>query len=173
MNKLLAVVLMSALLTACEESSTGEMGTTSSDDLLCVATLKTAIRETLVGATEISNRVNEVDACSTSFKLNEAYYQVKLDLSALGTADDMKRVGVTEMSQFELLKKTTLFYKNQEEIAKLGDYAVYYTKGGNDELMVKSGGNVIQLMVFNEMSKSYDKAVAVKVASSVLTALAK
>lgn len=172
MKRLLPAIVMLTLLVACDEStSESTVRTAGSEDSLCMATLKTAIRETLVDAIEIKNRVNEADTCSTSFKLNETYYQVNLDLRALGTADDMKTVGVMEMSQFELLKKTALFYKNQENIAKLGDYAVYYTKGGNDELMAKLGGNVIQLGVFNEMSKGYDKALAIKLANVVLTEL--
>jgi hypothetical protein len=173
-KKLRLLALLSTLLTACDESSEGAAGTSGLEESLCHTVLKSEVRISLTDAIDVKNKgEGSGDACRVSIKLNDIYHLIGLDLRAVGTANELKTVGIMEMSQFDILKKMALFYKNQEELTAVGDYALYYTKAGVDELLARSGDNAIQLWVFNEGDKGYDKALAIQLGRAVLTELPK
>lgn len=169
MKYLLPLTLVSTLLVGCGESGDNASQSSGSESSPCHSVLKQAVKSAVGDATDIANKGDAIgDTCSVAFKLDDIDYQADFDMVELGTANEMKTVGVMEMSRFEFLEKKISFYKEKEVISDVGDKAIYYKKGDNSELTTLAGDNVIQLSVLNWNTRTYDKALAIKVTKAIL-----
>ena len=119
----------------------------------------------------IKSSNEEYRECSVSFKIGDIDYQVGLELKELGTALDLKMVGITEMTHYVLEEQTTGFYKEQEKVTGVGDKAIYFKRNNSYKISVLSGDNAFEVGTINWNTRAGDKGITIKVAKTVIKEL--
>ncbi len=155
--------------------SCGQSNNNSSSSNLCDGILINAVESSIkeIKGLAIKSSDEEYRECSVSFKIEGTDYQVDLELKELGTALDLKMVGITEMTHYALEEQVISFYKEQEKIAGVGDKAIYYKRNNNYKISILSGNNSFMLGTINWNTRSGDKDITIKVAQAVIEELTK
>ncbi len=166
-NKTILILTITALI------SCGESNNNSASSNSCDGMLKKAVESSIQGinglAIKFSNE--EYRECGVSFKKGDINFQVDLELTEMGTALDMKKVGITEMTHFALEEQVISFYKEQENISNVGDKAIYYRRNNSHQISVLSGNNSFVVRTINWNTRGGDKDSTVKVAKAIVKEL--
>lgn len=174
MNKFIILILTITLLTSCSENSNSN-SSGSKSSAQCDNMLLDAVNSGIENTKNLQIKWSDDDgqSCGVSFKVAEVDYQVDLEFDEMGTANNMKTVGITEMSHAELDFRVAESYKEHEGIANLGDKAVYYNQANNHQVYVLTGDNSFTVKTINWKTRGGDKDITVKVANMVVTLLKK
>ena len=167
--KIFIVLFLSLpLLASCgEDSSPSSTASKSSNE--CKEILTKAVSGSIVNIKNLQTKWSEDDglSCGVSFKVGDVDYQVDLDLDEMGTANNKKTVGITEMTNAEMDFRVAESFKEHEQIANLGDKAVYYTQANSHQVYVLSGDNSFTVKTINWNTRGGDKNITIKVAEKI------
>ncbi len=168
-NKTILILAVTALF------SCGESNSNSNSSSLCDGLLMDVVKSSVPNISNlgIKSSNEEYRECSVLFKIGSIDYQVDLELTEMGTALDMKTVGITEMTNFAFEEQVIAFYKEQEEISGVGDKAIYYKRNNSYKISVLSGDDAFTLGTINWNTRAGDKDITVKVAKAIVEKLKK
>jgi len=149
--------------------SCGESNNNSSSFNLCDGILMGAVESSVQNFKHLAIKSSDEEyrECSVLFKIGDIDYQVDLELKELGTALDMKMVGITKMTHFALEEQVISFYKEQEKIIGVGDKAIYYKRNNSYQISVLSAADAFMVRTINWNTRGGDKDITVKVAKEV------
>ncbi len=155
--------------------SCGESNNHSSSSNLCDGILMNAAESSVPNIKGLAIKYSDEKyrKCGVSFKIENIDYQVDLELKEMGTALNMKMVGITEMSHYAFEEQVIGFYKEQEKILGVGDKAIYYQRNDSYKISVLSGDDSFTLGTINWNTRAGDKEMAVKIAKAVVESLKK
>ncbi len=168
-NKTILILTVTILI------SCGESNGNSNSSNLCDGMLINAVESSVADTTglTIKSSNEKYRECSVSFKIANIDYQIDLELNEMGTALNMKKVGITEMTHFAVEEQVIGFYKEQEKITGLGDKAIYYKRNNSYKILVLSGDDAFTLGTINWNTRGGDKNITVKVAKAIVKQLKK
>ena len=172
MKQILPLITTVALLTACSQAQNTETNNTSGlCDSLLMPAVKTAIADTQNLKVKYSDP--EIHKCGVSFKLGSIDYQINFQQTEIGTANDKKDIGKTGIikTNYQFQQTVVSFYKDNEEIADVGQEAVYYNRGGSYEVYVLTGDDAFTLQTINWNTRGGDKDITINVAKIVANQL--
>lgn len=168
-NKTILIFAVTVLI------SCGQSNNNSSSSNLCDGILINAVESSIkeIKGLTIKSSDEEYRECSVSFKIGGTDYQVDLELKEMGTALDMKMVGTTEMTHYALEEQVIGFYKEQENVAGIGDKAIYFKRNNSYKISVLSGDNAFEVGTINWNTRGGDKDITIKIAKAVIQELTK
>jgi len=168
-NKTILILTVTALF------SCGESNSNSSSSNLCDGLLMDVVKSSVPNTTNlgIKSSNEKYRECSVAFKVRDIDYQIDLELKEMGTALEMKTVGITEMTKFAVEEQVIGFYKEQEKISGVGDKAIYYKRNNSYKISVLSGDDAFTLGTINWNTRAGDKDITVKVAKAIVEKLKK
>ena len=172
MKKTILFTLLIISLTAYSdgnENTNSVNNTSSNSSIQCNEVLTEAVKKSIENTKILRTKWAEDDgiSCGVSFRVGDIDYQVDLDFDKMGTAHNKKTVGITEMTNAEMDFRVVESYKEHEQIANLGDKAIYYTRGNSHQVFVLSGDNTFTVKTINWKTRGGDKNITIKVAEKI------